>query len=69
MADTTSQILIFMWKLSFTIGNKYCILLPLKRQTHFIHFGANVCQVLKFDNHSLTVLFFQVYIVFHEKSC
>ena len=30
---------------NFIIGNKYCQLFPWKKQTHFVHFCENDCQV------------------------
>ena len=41
------KILISVWKLKFLIGNKYCHLVSLKWQAHFIHFWKNICQISK----------------------
>lgn len=51
------------------IANRYSwILLPLKRQTHFVHFQENLCQISKFEKPQFACqLFFQVKMVTYEK--
>lgn len=43
------KILSFAGKANFITGNKYCQLLSLKEQAHFVQFWENACQVLKIE--------------------